>query len=94
MTVSGDVLAVWALLVLAGWATVALCVSAVVAVLDLRHRQATNRPGRGFSVACPACGAGPRRPCRRLDGEVMAAPHTVRTAVAAGAVDVDEAVEL
>lgn len=88
MSVSAGSAAVVAALVLAGWATVALCVSAVVAVLELRAR--LHGQGRAYRVSCPACGAPSRRPCRRLDGQQMASPHSVRAAVATGAIDIDE----
>jgi hypothetical protein len=74
------------LVVLACWVTVAQCAVAAVAVHWARTRA---RAGSSYASPCPACGAAARRPCRRLDGEVMASPHSLRAAVAQGAVDVE-----
>lgn len=87
MTQSAGPATVGLLVILAGWATVALCTLAAVAVHWARSRPRVD----SYQVACPACGAGPRRPCLRADGQPMASPHSVRAAVARGAVDVEGA---
>lgn len=85
VTVEAGSLAAGAVLVLACWATLALCVSAVVAVVALRRQAPGERWARSaYRVECPSCGAGPRRVCVRMGGTAAPSAHTVRTAAASG----------
>lgn len=91
MNVSTGSATVGLLVVLAGWAAVSLCTLAVVGVLWARSSKPATPRERGLSyrVACPACSARPRQACARIDGQTMASPHALRTAIAAGEVDPD-----